>query len=197
MLFNPDSSFKSNSLFGIFNQSILGVVGIKRRVITDDRGFFSKLFCSDELKEIGWIWPVSQINHSFTALKGAIRGMHYQTPPHSEAKIVTCIRGAVWDVALDVRQGSPTFLKWCALELTEENGIAMIIPPGCAHGFQTCNDNSEIIYLHSSPYASKFEECINPLDPMISIRWPLPLTIMSDKDRQSPLIDAAFAGVFL
>jgi dTDP-4-dehydrorhamnose 3,5-epimerase len=108
--------------------------------MADDRGSLSRLFCADELAASGWAWPVAQINHTVTLHRGAVRGFHFQRPPHAEAKLVSCLRGAVWDVAVDLRQGSPTFLQHRAIELSADNGQALLIPPGFAHGFQALRD---------------------------------------------------------
>jgi len=121
---------------------IAGLKIIQRTTISDTRGFLSRIFCADELASAGWVWPIAQINHTLTKIPGTVRGMHFQFPPRAEAKLVSCIRGAVWDVAVDIRRGSPTYLNWPAEELSAANQRALLIPPGFAHGFQTLEPNS-------------------------------------------------------
>jgi dTDP-4-dehydrorhamnose 3,5-epimerase len=183
--------------FEIHPTQLKDLVVIQRQVIGDERGFLARLFCSQELVGSGWHWPIQQINHTATTTKGTVRGMHYQVPPKAEAKLVSCIRGAVWDVAVDIRQGSPTFLQWYAEELSAENLRAMLIPPGFAHGFQTLQPDSELVYLHSEAYDPARERGLNPRDPQLAIRWPLDFSTMSPRDQAHPMIDANFEGVRL
>lgn len=174
--------------------AISGVVALQRQRIGDVRGNLSRLFCADELAAAGWIWSVAQINHTYTARAGTVRGMHYQRPPHVEAKLVTCIRGRVWDVAVDLRAGSPTFLQWCAHELSADNLTALFIPPGCAHGFQALTDDVELLYLHSAAYAPQAEGGLRPTDPSLGITWPLPIAELSARDAGHPLLATLFFG---
>jgi dTDP-4-dehydrorhamnose 3,5-epimerase len=183
------------SRFEVSEMPLAGVMCVTRQRMGDARGFFSRLFCADELAAAGWTRPIAQINHSHTAQAGTVRGMHYQHPPHAEAKVVTCLRGRVWDVAVDLRAGSPTFLHWCAQELSAENGAALLIPPGCAHGFQTLSEDVELLYVHSAPYAPSADAGLNPQDPRLGIRWPLPVGTISDKDAQRPFLAADFIGL--
>ena len=119
----------------ITDLSLGGVKLVERKRIGDRRGFLTRVFCADELAEAGWTDPIAQVNHTYTARRGTVRGMHFQRPPHAEMKLVTCLRGEIWDVALDVRNGSPTYLQWCAETLSADNGRALLIPQGFAHGF--------------------------------------------------------------
>jgi len=183
------------SRFEVSEMPLVGVMCVTRQRMGDARGFLSRLFCADELAAAGWTWPIAQINHSYTAKAGTVRGMHYQHLPHAEAKLVTCLRGRVWDVAVDLRAGSPTFLQWCAQELSAENGAALLIPPGCAHGFQTLSEDVELLYVHSAPYAPSADAGLNPQDPRLGIRWLLPVGTISDKDAQRPLLAADFRGL--
>ncbi len=176
-------------------QGIEGVVLVERERFEDERGYFSRMFCADELRASGWPGPVAQINHSLTRKRGTVRGMHFQHPPHLEAKIVTCLRGVVWDVALDLRAGSPSFLRWCAVELSPENRCALIVPAGCAHGFQALTDEVELAYCTSTPYMAEADSGVNPLDPAIAITWPLAVSVLSDKDRLRPMIGPGFGGL--
>lgn len=130
--------------------AIAGVVVVQGRPHIDHRGAFMRLYCEQELGSILGGRRVVQINHSRTATIGAVRGMHYQRPPHAEMKLVRCIRGRVWDVAVDLRRGSPTFLESHGLELTPENGRMLVVPEGCAHGFQALAADSELLYLHTA-----------------------------------------------
>lgn len=191
------SILNSTKRFTMTPLSISGVVSVCRQFIGDERGSLSRLFCNEELYAAGWKWPVAQINHTQTLTAGTVRGMHYQNIPHTEAKLVTCIRGCIWDVALDLRVTSPTYLKWCAQELSASNQISLMIPPGCAHGFQSLTDDVEILYVHSHTYVPDADTSINPCDPKISIAWPLAITHISKKDINSPMLSDHFFGVRL
>jgi dTDP-4-dehydrorhamnose 3,5-epimerase len=173
----------------------LGLRVIERLPIGDARGFLSRLFCADELIEAGWNAPIKQINHTFTARRGTLRGMHYQRPPHAEMKLISCLRGEVWDVAVDVRKDSPTFLQWFATHLSAENNRALLIPQGFAHGFQTLADNTELLYCHSAAYTPGVEAGLHPLDPRLAIDWPLPSGEMSMRDQAHSFINATYEGV--
>jgi dTDP-4-dehydrorhamnose 3,5-epimerase len=162
---------------------------------TDVRGSLTRVFCRDELSSLGWNQPVAQINQSFTQQRGTVRGMHCQTKPHSEMKLITCIRGAVFDVVIDVRENSPTFLKWQAEELSDKDNKALFIPEGVAHGFQTLSDNVELLYIHSTPYEATAEFGIHPLDPLVAINWPNKVINMSSKDSRHKSLDVHFRGL--
>lgn len=181
--------------FQIQSTRLEGLCVIQRTAVGDDRGFLSRLFCSKELAAAGWTWPISQINHTATAASGTVRGMHFQLPLKAEAKLVSCIRGAVWDVAVDVRKDSPTFLQWHAEELSAENLRAMLIPPGFAHGFQTLMPDSELVYLHSEAYDSGLERGLNPQDPILAIPWPLDISNISPRDLGHQMLEVDFSGV--
>ena len=168
---------------------------ITRNQKKDNRGYFSRLFCPNELKNIGWHDGVSQINESFTSRQGTIRGMHYQKQPWSEVKIVSCVKGSVFDVAVDLRRDSETYLKWYGLELSSENAMALFIPVGFAHGFQVLSDDALMIYVHSKPYTSEADAGVNPFDKKIAIQWPLSIGLVSDRDSALPFIDFNFYGV--
>ena len=185
------------SRFTIFDTPIADLKIVERQQLGDSRGFLSRLFCAEELGAAGWHKPVSQINHTFTQRKGTIRGMHFQRAPHAEMKLVTCLRGAVWDVAVDLRLGSPTYLHWHAVELSASNGCALLIPEGFAHGFQTLVDDCELIYLHSTAYAPAVEAGLNARDPSLSINWPLNISEISARDLQHQMLDHQFKGVEL
>jgi dTDP-4-dehydrorhamnose 3,5-epimerase len=175
--------------------AIPDVMAVQRRHIGDARGSLSRVFCSNELADAGWIWPILQINHAYTSRKGTVRGMHYQRSPHAEAKLVSCLRGRVWDVAVDLRAGSPTFLRWCAHELSAENLTAMLIPPGFAHGFQALTDDVELLYLHSAAFAPEAEGGVHASDPQLGVTWPMPILEFSARDAGYPPLDGSFAGL--
>jgi dTDP-4-dehydrorhamnose 3,5-epimerase len=177
--------------------SILGAWIIENTAFQDNRGAFSRLFCSQELQAIVGQKTIVQINHSMTHSVGAVRGLHYQNPPHAEMKIVRCLKGRIFDVAVDLRQSSPTFLKWTAVELTPENRVAFVIPEGCAHGFQVLAEDSELLYLHTAFYAPEAEGAVRFDDPQIDVKWPLPPTDLSTRDLSHPYLKENFKGIVL
>jgi dTDP-4-dehydrorhamnose 3,5-epimerase len=181
--------------FQVMNTPIEGLKILKTVPLSDDRGFFQRLFCDEELKEIGLNKKIVNINHSFTKKAGSIRGMHFQYQPSSEIKIVKCIRGAILDIAVDIRHNSPTFLQPYSIELTESNNTMLYIPEGFAHGFQTLDDNSEIIYFVTNYYSKELEMSLNPFDERLGIEWSLKCTDISDKDVNAKMIDGSFIGV--
>jgi dTDP-4-dehydrorhamnose 3,5-epimerase len=161
----------------------------------DHRGEFARLFCERELAELIGSRHIVQANRSLTRAVGAVRGMHFQFPPHAEMKLIRCIRGRVWDVAVDLRKESATFLKWTAQELSPANGLMLVVPERCAHGFQVLEPDSELLYLHTASYAPAAEGGISPTDPTIGIAWPLPIVDLSDRDRSHPHLSKDFAGI--
>jgi dTDP-4-dehydrorhamnose 3,5-epimerase len=183
------------SRFAIADTPLAGLKLIERQSVGDARGYLSRLFCRDELYAAGWTKPIAQINHTHTAYKGTVRGMHFQRPPHAEMKLVSCLRGVVWDVAIDIRWGSPTFLQWYAVQLSADNCKAFLIPEGIAHGFQTLTDNVELLYCHSQAYVPQSESGLNPQDKQLSISWPLPVAELSKRDAEHPFIIKEFEGV--
>lgn len=176
---------------------LAGLKRIERQRRGDARGFLSRLFCAEELGAAGWNAPIAQINHTCTVGRGTVRGMHFQYPPHAEMKLVCCIRGEVWDVAVDIRAGSKTFLHWYAENLSADNGHALLIPQGFAHGFQALTDGVELLYCHSAPYSADAEGALNPQDPMLAISWSLQIAELSLKDSRLPMLNEGFAGVAL
>lgn len=181
----------------ISSTAIPGVMLVETTPHIDPRGAFARLYCEHELTSVIGNRRIVQINHSRTAAVGAIRGMHYQHPPHAEMKLVRCIKGRVWDVAVDLRAGSPTFLQWHAEELTPESARMMIIPEGCAHGFQVLEQDSELLYFPTAFYTPSSEDGLRHDDPRISITWPLPVTVLSPRDILHPLITPDFHGIQL
>ena len=163
----------------------------------DHRGQFGRLFCARELAAAGVSRPIAQINHSRTSAVGAVRGMHFQRPPHAETKIVRCLRGAVFDVAVDLRPDSPTFLHWHGEVLTPDNQRAMLIPEGMAHGFQCLEADSELLYLHTDFYTPESEGGVRFDDPAVGVQWPLAPTDLSERDQNHSLISPDFQGIIL
>jgi dTDP-4-dehydrorhamnose 3,5-epimerase len=174
-----------------------GLFRIDRQRLGDSRGFLARLFCAESLNDAGWVKPIAAINHTYSAAQGTIRGLHFQRPPHAEMKLVTCLRGEIWDVALDLRPNSPHYLHWHAEILSADNSRALLIPEGFAHGFQALSPDVEILYCHSAAYAPQAEGAVNAFDPAFAIAWPLPVTVMSDRDKAHPMIDETFKGVAL
>ena len=174
---------------------LAGLILIRRRRLSDERGFLSRLFCPDELAEYGWHGPVRQLNETGTVHKGTVRGLHFQRPPHAEIKLVTCTRGRILDVAVDLREGSPTFLQHFAVELSEDNDASLLIPKGFAHGFQALTDDVRLIYAHSEPYAAEAEGGLHPKDPALAIDWPLAVQRLSARDAAHPLLTSDYLGM--
>ncbi len=183
--------------FTILNTQIAGVNRLQRHPIGDHRGYFERLFCAEELSNVLDGRSIVQINHSLTAQRGAVRGLHFQYPPHAEIKIVICLTGRVWDVAVDLRSGSATFLKWHGEELSSGNASMMVIPEGCAHGFQVLEPESELLYLHTAAYAPEAEGGLRYDDPQLAITWPMTVTDLSPRDQRHPLLDFNFSGLTL
>jgi len=161
----------------------------------DERGCFDRVFCQNELSSIRKDIVIRQINHSMTKHKGTIRGMHFQYPPHAEVKIIRCTRGSIFDVAIDIRKGSPTFLKWHSEILSGPNMNLFFVPEGFAHGFQALEDDTEIMYFNTSFYAKDAESALNYADPLIGIAWPLDVECISPKDAAHPFLDGRFGGI--
>jgi dTDP-4-dehydrorhamnose 3,5-epimerase len=163
----------------------------------DARGAFVRLFCAQELQPLLGHRQITQINHSRTSRAGAVRGMHFQHPPHAEMKMVRCLRGRVWDVAVDLRAGSATFLQWHARELAQDDAQMLVIPEGFAHGFQALEPDSELLYLHTAFYHPPSEGGLRHDDPRLAIAWQLPPQDLSPRDLSHPLLDADFTGLAL
>jgi dTDP-4-dehydrorhamnose 3,5-epimerase len=165
--------------------------------IQDHRGSFIRFFCAEELAVAHARRSIIQISHSLNRNAGALRGIHFQHPPYAEAKWVRCQRGRIFDVAVDLRHGSETFLKWHGVELSANTMNAFFIPEGCAHGFQVLEPDSELLYLHTAAYAPDHEGGVRWDDPRVGIKWPLPVTDISDRDRNHSLLDGGFEGIQL
>ena len=174
---------------------IAGLYLLYPHILEDERGRFARTFCKKEFEAAGITAEFVQFNHSFNHKKGTIRGMHFQHPPFAEAKLIRSVQGSVWDVAVDIREDSPTFLQTFGVELTAENMVSILIPPGCAHGFQTLEDNISLLYHHTEYYTPQADAGIRYDDPALRIEWKLPPVNVSEKDKQYPLIDKKFNGI--
>ena len=178
-------------------EPLSGVYVIENSRFRDDRGVFGRLF------DAGWDldplrgMAVSQVNHSVTHRRGTVRGLHYQTTPYCETKIVTCTGGRIFDVVVDLRRGSPGLLSWHSEILSGDDPCTIVIPPGFAHGFQTLSDECELVYVHSQPFRPEFEDGLHPSDPRIGIRWPEPIGMLSDRDAARPCVAADWMGIDL
>jgi dTDP-4-dehydrorhamnose 3,5-epimerase len=179
----------------IYETTVLGAFVASSRPFSDHRGRFARLFDRSILSSIHADRPIVQINHSLTIAVGAVRGMHFQRAPRLEAKWVRCIRGRVFDVAVDLRCGSPTFLQHVSVELSAEVANAFFIPEGCAHGFQVLEPGSELLYLHTQSYEPSTEGGLRWDDPLLAIDWPLPATDISQRDQSHPLLTPDFEGL--
>ncbi|MEZ5082522.1 MAG: dTDP-4-dehydrorhamnose 3,5-epimerase [Bacteroidales bacterium] len=161
----------------------------------DERGSFVRMFCKDEFAKEGFTDEFVQINHSTNISKGTFRGLHYQKPPFSETKLIRCIRGKVFDIIVDIRQGSGTFLQHFTIELTPDNSKILLVPEGFAHGYITLENNSDLVYFHTSFYKPGFENALNYKDPKLNIQLPIEPKIISDKDKNHQFIHPNFEGI--
>jgi dTDP-4-dehydrorhamnose 3,5-epimerase len=183
--------------FDFIDTSLEGLKVVQRKPIEDSRGFFSRFYCADSFKDNRIDIKALQINHSYSIQKGTVRGMHFQMPPYAEIKYVSCIRGEIFDVAIDLRKNSPTFMHWHGEILSASNHRSLVIPEGFAHGFQTLEKDCELMYLVSNGYEPTHERALNPIDPLININWPLEITEISDKDKNCLRVSSNFKGLDL
>lgn len=174
------------SRFDIVDLPLQGLKRVRRKPVGDDRGSLSRLFCADELADAGWSTSIEQINLTRTMARGTVRGLHYQANPYAEMKLVSCLQGEIWDVAVDMRPNSSTYLRWHAERLSPENGQALLIPEGFAHGFQALTDNVEMLYCHSHAYMPSAERGLNVRDTGLAILWPIEITLLSERDAALP-----------
>lgn len=161
---------------------------LEPRIFSDQRGWFSESWSKRTMEEAGFNYEFVQDNHSFSAQKGTLRGLHFQISPFAQAKLVCCIRGAVWDVVVDLRSNSSTFRKWAAVELSAENKRQLLIPRGFGHAYVTLADDVEFLYKADQYYNPKYDRSIAWNDPDIGITWPIERPILSEKDRNAPLL---------
>lgn len=181
----------------IHRTSIHDLVFTESHAFKDDRGSFARIFCEQDLSPVIGRRRIVQINHSFTQAVGAIRGMHFQTSPNAEMKLVRCLKGKVWDVAVDLRPTSTSYKLWFAQELTPDNSYMMVIPEGFAHGFQVLEAGSELLYLHTANYSPESESGVRYDDPELGIAWPMPVTDISRRDSNHAYIDSNFTGIVI
>lgn len=163
-----------------------GVLKLQLPLISDHRGAFGRVFCADSWSDLSDFGVLKQSNQSINRSKGTLRGLHFQVSPHAESKIVICLQGAIHDVILDLRPDSNTFGEHLALDLSASNGDAVLIPKGCAHGFQTIEDDTHLLYFHDEVYQPNAERGISPLDESLNIDWPIPPVNLSPRDLQHP-----------
>jgi dTDP-4-dehydrorhamnose 3,5-epimerase len=158
---------------------------------TDDRGFFARSFCAHEFEDHGLKPTVAQCNLSYNHKKGTLRGMHYQIPPAAETKLIRCTQGAIYDVIIDMRPDSPTYMQHIGVELTADNRRALYVPEMFAHGYQALTDGAEVVYQVGEFYTPGYERGLRYNDPVFNIQWPQPVTVISDKDANWPLFETA------
>ncbi len=176
--------------FDISETPLAGLHVLGRKPLGDHRGCLERLFCSADLASIIGGRSIAQINRTHTAARGTVRGMHFQHPPHAEMKLVSCLRGEVFDVVVDMRPDSPTRFQWHAEVLSPGNHKTLAIPEGFAHGFQTLSEDCEMLYFHTAAYHPSAEGGLNPRDPLLAIDWPLPISGISERDALHPFISA-------
>jgi dTDP-4-dehydrorhamnose 3,5-epimerase len=169
---------------------LLGAYLIEAEQRTDGRGFFARIFCGSDFQRFGLATTWPQVNNSMSEKAGTLRGLHYQRPPLHECKLVRCVRGAVWDVIVDLRSGSPSFGRWFGADLTSDNRKMIYVPAGFAHGYLSLTEKAEIIYACSQPYSPTHEGALNGTDPALGIRWPIQPIVVSNKDANAPMLEA-------
>jgi dTDP-4-dehydrorhamnose 3,5-epimerase len=183
--------------FEIRDTPLAGLKLIERLPILDGRGFLERLFSKDELRNELEDKTIAQVNRTLTSSRGTVRGLHFQFPPHSEIKFVSCLRGEAFDVAVDLRQRSPTFMGWHGEVLRGSEHVTILIPEGFAHGFQALTDDCELLYFHTAAYEPASEGGINARDPILAIRWPEEITELSERDAAYPMLTSAYRGLDL
>lgn len=181
----------------ILSTKLDGVYLINLERKGDARGNFTRIFCESELADVLEGRQIVQANYSSNVNIGVVRGMHYQIPPHAEMKLITCVGGCIWDVIVDLRIKSPTYLSWISFELSGENEQLLVIPEGCAHGYQVLSPQSNLIYFHTNAYCAEAEGGVRYDDPILGITWPLPVLGVSLRDLNHPLIGSKFTGLMV
>lgn len=183
--------------FDVSETALPGVHLLERKAHSDERGWFERMYCTTDLADVLGPRSIVQVNRSLTQSKGTVRGLHYQLQPSAEAKLVSCLHGAIFDVAVDVRRNSPTFLRWHAELLSAENRRSLFVPEGFAHGFQAVGDNCEVLYFATAAYNPNAERGLHPLDPRVAIAWPLAVEHLSERDASNPALAPDFDGIEL
>jgi dTDP-4-dehydrorhamnose 3,5-epimerase len=168
--------------------AVNGVFEIEPKVFGDNRGWFYESYSKEKFEKLGITAEFVQDNRSFSAQKGTLRGLHCQTNPKAQSKLITCLKGAILDVAVDIRKGSPTYMKWVAVELNEENKKMLFIPKGCLHGFVTLTENVEVSYKVDEFYSPENDRSVCFCDSEIGVEWGIENPILSDKDKNAPLL---------
>ena len=176
---------------------LAGACVVETDRVSDARGSFERIFCDQDWSAVRPGLRFVQANLSISSHRGTLRGLHYQVPPAAEAKMIRCLRGRVFDVAVDVRAESPTFLQWHAVELDAAIPRQIFLPEGFAHGFQALTDDAQLLYFHTAAWAAAAERGLRWNDPRLAIKWPLPPALLSDRDRSHPLVAGEFQGVQL
>jgi len=184
-----------NDRFDIVETALTGLYQIQRKPRGDDRGWLERMYCSTDLAEVLGSRAIVQVNRSLTRAKGTVRGMHYQISPSGEAKLVSCLRGEIFDVAVDLRRHSSTFLQWHGEMLSAENRRSLFVPEGFAHGFQAIEDDCEVLYLSTAAYDPSAERGVHPLDPQVAIAWPREIENLSERDAAHAALAPGFDGV--
>ena len=174
-----------------------GLVLVRREPYKDHRGSLDRIFDINVVHSLVPGFSVVQVNHTVTLGRGTVRGLHYQAAPFADAKVITCTRGKIFDVAVDVRQGSPTFMSWYSIELSGGDGISIVLPPGFAHGFQLLDESCELLYVHNERYCQEAEGALHVEDPLLGIVWPEAISAMSDRDRRHTMIEDDWPGVVI
>lgn len=185
------------SQFDFHSTSIPDLRVVERRPRQDTRGFFERSFCQEAMSPVLHGKSIQQINRTLSQQEGTVRGLHFQYPPYAEIKLVSCIRGEVFDIAVDLRAESPTFLEWHGEVLSQSNCRSMVIPEGFAHGFQTLTDDCEMLYLHTAAYRPESQGVINAIDPRLSIDWPRKMSNRSERDTRQAMLTDDFMGIRL
>ena len=181
--------------FDVIDTPLSGLRVLVRKPMGDARGSLTRMYCARELGPLVGGTPMVQANYTRTAVRGTVRGMHLQSPPFAEDKLVSCLRGRIWDVAVDVRAGSPTFLRWHGELLDGSGHRSLLVPKGFAHGFQALTDDCELLYFCSTAHEPDAEVGLDALDPALAIQWPEPVTLRSPRDMAHPPLHGRFRGV--
>lgn len=172
-----------------FSDVLGGARLLELEPIGDERGFFARTWCTDEARGEGLVPQIEQCSVSFNRQRGTLRGLHYQREPFAEQRLVRVTRGAIWDVVVDIRPGSETFGQWFGVELTADNRKQLLVPEGFAHGFQTLVEDSEVLYMMSTPYHAELQAGIHHADPSLAIEWPLEISTISERDQELPHLE--------
>ncbi len=181
--------------FVVHDSTITGLLVLEKFPIFDQRGSLTRIFDDELFNDLEINFLIKQVNLTLNIKKGTVRGMHFQKDPKKEVKMVSCLEGKIFDVAIDIRKDSPTFLSWHSEILSESNNKTLFIPEGFAHGYQALTKNCRLLYAHSENYSAEYEDAINPLDPSIAIQWPMGITGMSERDKSHPFLSKTFEGI--